>query len=101
MATKKKDTWTASDEKAYQERKTRQYAAQSDLRNAEKRADSLSSPSNRIMGTMNYLAGKEAGDAAEASRKKRLEIADADSDRARARYEAASRPPMSKKWVEK
>jgi hypothetical protein len=50
---------------------------------AEKKAGQLSNESNRIMGTLNYLGGKEAGDNAEAARKKRLSMADEDAQYAR------------------
>jgi len=42
----------------------------------EKEASSLSDESNRMMGSLSYLAGKKVGDNAEASRKKRLSMAD-------------------------
>lgn len=101
MATKKKNDWTQADEDAYQKRQSRKREAAAQIENAEKKARSLSDPSNRLMMTLNYLGGKEKGDAVEASRKKRLEMADADAESGRERYKEASRPPMSKKWIEK
>lgn len=58
-----------------------EYSKKEDV--AEKKAGQLSNESNRIMGTLNYLGGKKAGDDAEASRKKRLSMADEDAQYAR------------------
>jgi hypothetical protein len=70
MATRSPKSKKADEDfKQYQE-----YASKA--KQSDERASNLSSESTRIMGTLNYLGGREAGDNAEASRQKRVIMAD-------------------------
>ena len=91
--------------KNWSEASTHYYDAERSGRKAEEKAKNLSGERGRADHGIGYYSNSEM----EASRKKRLQMADSEVDVQRERQKRASkemdeiskRPPMSKKWIEK